>query len=314
MKKLFLAFTLVAAVATSFVSCNKTTDDSDTHTQTFTLGATSFDIKNAVTIENIPESGFVYNAIVLAQSETVGDFGNRAKGAVIVFRGDFISGTHNLVFDAEHPTDHFPMYLIAELEVDNIINFSLENLLNQADVYVADQGSFTLGMDENTFTVTTTGIQVKKVNDVTQASTSSVDVESKVLRYVLSMVEEGNFNGTTIATAGLTKLNIFSTPYYVVAFITKSGDMIGFISATSFDNGIPEGTYSINDNSIIYLQGMSLSTITFASSGQTTVARNGDTYTIDMTGLAIDGVAGTPTMHYVGTMPNFDFPFFGDNN
>ena len=41
----------------------------------------------------------------------------------------------------------------------------------------------------------------------------------------------------------------------------------------------------------------------------TAVARNGDTYTINMTGLAIDGISGTPTMHYVGTMPHFDFPF-----
>lgn len=23
----------------------------------------------------------------------------------------------------------------------------------------------------------------------------------------------------------------------------------------------------------------------------------------------IDGISGTPTLHYVGTMPNFDFPF-----
>ena len=312
MKKLFLAFTLVAAVATSFMSCNKTTDDSDTHTQKFTLGATSFDIKNAVTIENIQDSGFVYNALLLTQSESVGDYGSNGKAAVIVFRGDFTSGTHNLVFDAEHPTDHFPMYLIAELEVDNIVNFNLENLLNQADVYVADAGSFTLAMDQNTFTVTTTGIQVKKANDLTQTMTSSVDVESGVLRYVLSTVEEGNFNGKNIATAGRTKLNIFSTPYYAVAFITEDANMIGFISSTSFDNGIPEGTYSSDDNSIIYVQGMSLSTIKFASSGSISVARNGDTYTIDMTGLAIEGLSGTPTMHYVGTMPNFDFPFFSE--
>lgn len=121
--------------------------------------------------------------------------------------------------------------------------------------------------------------------------------------------EQGTFNGTNLVTAGRTKLNIFSTPYNVAAFITANGDLIGFISSTSFDNGIPEGTYSSNDNSIIYVQGMSLQTLKFASSGEATVARNGDTYTIDMTGLAIDGISGTPTMHYVGNMPNFDFPF-----
>ena len=33
-----------------------------------------------------------------------------------------------------------------------------------------------------------------------------------------------------------------------------------------------------------------------------------DNYTIDMTGLVISGI-DSPTMHYVGTMPSFDFPF-----
>lgn len=75
MKKLFLVFTLIAAVATSFMSCQKTTTDSDTHTQKYTLGATSFDINNAFTIENIKDSvGQVYNAIMLSQTEEVGYF------------------------------------------------------------------------------------------------------------------------------------------------------------------------------------------------------------------------------------------------
>ena len=309
MKKLFLTFMLVAAVATSFVSCRKTTNDSDTHTQKYTLGTTEFDINNAIAIERIQDSGLIYNAIVLAQGEYVGSFGSRSKGVVIVFQGDFTPGTYNLVFDPEQPLAHFPMYLITELEVDNIINFSLNTLLNQADVYVADNGSFALAMDQDTFTVTTTDIQVKNVRDLTQVTTSSADYEGDMLRYVLSTVVESNFNGTNLVTAGITKLNIFSTPYYVAAFITANGDLIGFISETSLDDGIPEGTYSSSDNSIIYVQGMSLLTLKYASSGEATVARNGDTYTIDMTGLAIDGISGSPTMHYVGTMPNFDFPF-----
>ena len=309
MKKLFLTFVLVAAVATSFVSCKKTTTDSDTHTQKFTLGTTSFDINNALTIESIQDSGLIYNAIVLSQGEYVGVLGSKAKGAIIVFRGDFTPGTHNIVFDPQQPLAHFPMYLIAEHEVDNIINFSLDSLMNQSDVYVADNGSFTLEMDQDQFTVTTSNIEVKNVKDLTQVSTSSVDFEGNMLRYVLSTVEEGDFNGTNLVTAGRTKLEIFSTPYSVAAFITANGDLIGFISETSFDNGIPEGTYSSNDNSIIYVQGMSLKTLKFATSGEASITRNGDTYTVDMTGLAIDGISGTPTMHYVGTMPNFDFPF-----
>lgn len=309
MKKLFLTLMLVAAVATSFMSCKKTTTDSETHTQKYSLGTTEFDINNAIAIERIQDSGLIYNAIVLAQGEYVGSFGSKSKGVIIVFRGDFTPGTHNLVFDPEQPLAHFPMYLVAELEVDNIINFSLEYLMNQAGVYVADNGSFTLEMDQDTFTVTTTGIQVKNVRDLTQVTTSSADYEGDMLRFVLSTVVEGDFNGTNLVTAGTTKLGIFSTPYHVAAFITANGDLIGFISATSFDDGIPEGSYSSDDNSIIYVQGMSLQTLKFASSGEATVARNGDTYTINMTGLAINGISGTPTMHYVGTMPNFDFPF-----
>lgn len=304
-----LALTLILGIAMVSSSCRKTTTDSDTHTQKFTLGTTEFDINNAIAIEHIQDSGLIYNVIVLAQGEYVGSLGSRVKGAIIVFQGDFTPGTHNLVFDPEQPLSHFPMYLIAEHEQDNIINFNLQNLLNQADVYVADNGSFTLAIDQDQFTVTTTDIQVKKVQDQTQTTTSSVDYEGDMLRYVLSTVEEGDFNATNLVTAGTTKLNIFSTPYHVAAFITASGDLIGFISATSFNDGIPEGTYSSNDNSIIYVQGMSLQTLKFASSGEATVARNGDTYTINMTGLAIDGISGTPTMHYVGTMPHFDFPF-----
>ena len=309
MKKLFLILMLVAAVVTSFVSCKKTTTDSDTHTQKYSLGTTEFDINNAIAIERIQDSGVIYNAMALAQGDYVGSFGSKSQGVIIVFQGDFTPGTYNLVFDPEQPLAHFPMYLVAELEVDNIINFSLEYLLNQADVYVAENGSFTLEMNQDTFTVTTTDIQVKNVRDLTQVTTSSADYEGDMLRFVLSTVEEGNFNGANLVTAGSTKLDIFSTPYYVAAFITAEGNLIGFISETSFDDGIPEGTYSSSDNSIIYVQGMSLQTLKFASSGEATVARNGDTYTINMTGLAIDGISGTPTMHYVGTMPNFDFPF-----
>lgn len=309
MKKLYLAFITLAAVATSFMGCERTTIDSDTHTQKFTLGATEFDINNAITIESIKDSGITYNVIVLAQGEYVGSLGSKAKGAVIVFRGDFTPGSYNLVYDPQEPLAHFPMYLVVEHEMSNIINFSLESLLNEADVYVADNGSFTLSMNQNKYTITTSNIQVKNAKDLTQVSTSSVDYEGDMLRYVLSTVEEGNFNGADISSAGRTKLKILTSTYDVAAFITTEGDLIGFISSTSFDNGIPEGTYTSNDNSIIYLKGMSIQSLQFASSGEATVARNGDTYTINMSGLAIDGISGSPTMHYVGTMPKFDFPF-----
>jgi hypothetical protein len=70
--------------------------------------------------------------------------------------------------------------------------------------------------------------------------------------------------------------------------ITANGDLVGILSSTSFDNGIPEGTYSSNDNSIIYMPGMSLQAIKFASSGEATVARNGNIYTVNMTGLTFN--------------------------
>jgi hypothetical protein len=54
---------------------------------------------------------------------------------------------------------------------------------------------------------------------------------------------------------------------------------------------------------------MTVTTIKYATSGKISIAKEGDIYTIDMTGLTIDGISGTPTMHYVGTMPKFDFPF-----
>jgi hypothetical protein len=308
MKKFFLAFTLVAAIA-CFVGCDRTTTDSDTHTQKFTLGTASYDIKNAVTIENIKDSvGQVYNAIMLSQTESVGSLGSQTKCVIIVFRGNFTPGTYNLAFDPEHPTDHFPMYLVAENSVDNIVNFSLNNLLNQADVYAANSGSFTLTMNQNKFTVTTTNIGVKNVKNPAEAMSSSVDFEDNMLRYILSTVVEGNFNGTNIVTAGRTVLNILSSPTNVAAFITENGDLIGFLSSTSFENGIPVGTYSSNDNSIIYLQDMSLSTLKFASSGEISVARDGDIYTINTTSLSFSNIEGTPAMHYVGTMPKFDFP------
>ncbi|MBR2770524.1 MAG: hypothetical protein IKD78_00680 [Bacteroidales bacterium] len=108
MKKLFWAFMLVTAVATSFVSCKKTTNDSDTHTQKFTLGATEFDINNAFAIENIQDSGLIYNAIVLSQADYVGSLGSRAKGAIIVFRGDYTSGTPTMHYVGTMPDFDFP--------------------------------------------------------------------------------------------------------------------------------------------------------------------------------------------------------------
>ena len=310
MKKLILVFTLIASVATSFMGCRKTTNDSDTHTQKYTLGDTSYDINNAMTIENIKDSvGQVYNAIMLSQTEEIGYFGSKTKGVFIVFKDDFESGTYNLAFDPEQPLNHFPMYLVAEYEVGNMLTFSLSNFLNQADAYAARSGSFTLTMDGDQFTVTGTGIEVKKIKDQTQVSTSSVDFEDNMIRFVLSNVVEGDFNGTNIVTAGRTTLNILGTMTDVATFITENGNIIGFSSSSASGDDLSTGTFTYNDRDIFYIQDMTVTTIKYATSGEISVAKDGDTYTIDMTGLTIDGFSGTPTMHYVGTMPKFDFPF-----
>lgn len=309
MKKLFLVFTLVAAMATGFMGCQKTTSDSDTHTQQYTLGTTSFDIHNAMTIENIKDSiGQVYNAIMLSQTEEVGYFGSKTKGVFIIFRGDFTSGIYNLAFDPEQPLDHFPMYLVAECEVGNILTFSLSNFLNQADAYAANSGSLTLAMDGNQFTITGTDIGVKKIKDQTQVSTSSVDFEDTMLRFVLSDVVEGDFNGNNIVTAGRTTMNL-GTMTDVAAFITETGNVIGFASSSASGDDLPTGTYTYNDWTIFYLQDMTLTTLKFATNGEISIAKESDIYTIDMTGLTIDGISGTPTLHYVGTLPKFEFPF-----
>ena len=310
MKKLYLAIMLAAAVATSFVSCTKTTTDSDTHTQKYTLGETSFDINNAFTIENIKDSiGQVYNAIMLSQTEEVGYFGTKTKGVFIVFQGDFTSGTYNLAFDPQQPLAHFPMYLVAECEVNNIIDFSLSSFLNQADAYAANSGSFTLAMSGNQFTVTGSGIGVKKIKDQTQVSTSSVDFEDNMIRFVLSDVVTGNFNGTNIATAGRTILNILGSTMDVAAFITENGNMIGFSSSTAAGDDLPTGTFTYNDRDIFYMEDMTFSTIKYATSGEISIAREGNIYTINMTGLTFSSISGTSTMQYVGTLPKFDFPF-----
>jgi hypothetical protein len=306
MKKLFLSLMLVAAFAMSFVSCDKKTTESETHSQTFTLGETSFAIDNAITIENIQYQGSdVYSAIVLSQGKMIGNNSGEGKGVVIVFHGDITAGTHNLAFNPLYPTANFPMYFVAELQVDDIVNFSLENLMEQEGVFVGTSGSFTLAMDGNVYTLTTEGIEVKKIKDLSVIEPSSVDYEGGVDRYVLATVVEGNFNGTNIVTAGTTKYTIAIVQANFAAFITESADMIALISG----NSIPVGTFTYEDYPIMYIPTMNTANAVRATGGEGTISKDGDYYTIDMTGLVFDGMVGTSALHYVGTMPYFDFPF-----
>lgn len=308
MKKLFLSLMLVASLVFGFTGCQKTASESDTHTQTFTLGEATYNINNVVTIENIHHNGSqIYNAISFLDSKLIGDEGGEGQGVVIVFQGDITPGTHEIVFDPEHPTAHFPMYFFADIEIETIVNFSIETLLAQDNIYVADAGAFTLEMDENFVTVTTDNIDVIKVKDQAIIETSSVDYEGNVTRYKLAEVEEGNINDTDILTAGITSFNLIIQTY-VAAFIAENTDMIGFTSMSSFADGLPEDTFSYNDYPIIYVHAMNIKEPKFATSGSITVAKDGDIYTIDMTDMEFNGINGIFTLHYVGTMPYFNLP------
>ena len=310
MKKVFLSLMLVASLVFSFTGCKKTASESDTHSQTFTLGETTYDINNVITIENIHYNGSqIYNAIVLSEGQMIGNNGGQGQGVVIIFRGDITPGTYNLAYDPAHPTANYPMYLFAELEVENIVNFSIDELMAQDNVYVADAGAFTLEVDDDWFTITTDNIDVEKVKDSGIITTSSVDYEGDVARYVLAEVEEGNINGTNIVTAGITSYNLMFIQTYIASFIAENGDMIGFTSTSSFAGGLPVGTFSTSDYPIIYVQGMNINSPKLASKGNITVAKEGNIYTIDMTNMEFQGIDGVYTLHYVGTMPYFEFPF-----
>ena len=300
MKKVFFSLMLIAALALGFTNCNKNTSESETHSQTFTFGETTYDIDNVITIENIQYNGSqIYNAIVFSQGQMIGNNGGEGRGIVIIFRGDFTAGTYNMTFDPAHPTNNFPMYIYTELEVEDIVNFNIDDLMAQDDVYAASSGSFTLEMDGDMFTVTTDGIEVEKVSDAA-VKTSSVDCESEVARYVLATVEEGNINGVNIVTAGATKIT-YIVEQKVLCFITEEANMIGYFYS---GNSIPTGT--INNAALIYVDGMNTSNIQ-PGSGTISIEKEGDIYTINIAEATIG--SNNYTLHYVGTLPTFDLPF-----
>ena len=306
MKKLFLSLMLVAAVATAFVGCKKNASESDTHSQSFTLGETTYSVDNSVTIENIQYNDKqIYNAIVLSTGQMIGDNSGEGQSIVIVFRGNFTAGTYNLSTNLES----FPKYFFGELEVEDIVNFSIDDLMEQEGVYMANSGSFTLEMDGDFFTITTDGVEVEKIKDPAIVETSSADYEGDMLRYVLARVEEGTLNEANIVTAGRTEYKLWFIDTQIVAFITEEGDMLGFTSSTPFTDGVPTGEFTNDDYLIILVEDMNIKAPKPATSGNINISKDGETYTIDITGVEFNGVEDTYSMHYVGTMPYFDFPF-----
>lgn len=306
MKKVFFSLMLAATLAFGFTSCDKTTTTSDTHSQTFTLGETSYPVDNVVTIENIQSDGSdVYNAILLYTGKLIGDTGGECKGVTIIFKGDIIDGTYNLSGD----DNYFPKYVFADVSINNIINFDIWELADD-NAYIATSGSFTLENTDDGYVVTTSSIEVKNTWDPSIVETSSVDYEGASATYRLATVQEGTLNDgeadANVVTAGTTKYTLMIVETNVACFITDSGDMIGFTSMQSLADGVPEGQYTNSDYPIIQVNIMDLEHFHPATSGSISVAKDGDVYTIDITDAAINGK--TYNMHYVGTLPYFNLP------
>ena len=298
MKKVFFSLMLIAALVFSFTSCEKKASESDTHSQTFTLGETTYDIDNVITIENIQYEGRdVYNAIVLSQGQMIGNTGGEGRGVTILFKGDINPGTYNFTGNDEE----YPKYVFGDLTVEDIVNFNIENLEDE-DAYYAISGSLTLEINGDTYTITTDGIEVEYFKDPAIVETSSVDYEGSVERYVLATVEEGTINNENIVTAGSTKFNVLGFEQKALCFITEAGNMLGYIYQS---NSIPTGT--IENANLLYVNGMNINSGVQTGQGTITIEKNEDVYTVDIQDATIG--SENYTMHYVGTLPYFDFPF-----
>jgi len=302
MKKLFLSLMLVAGLAAGFSSCQKL-DDSDTHSQTFTLESDTYDIQSAITIENIhyEDSDDIFNAMILSNGEFTGNAGN-GKGVIIVFKDEISEG----IYDLSNDLTTFPKYMYADVNVDDIISFDLADLQNDNDVYIAYTGSLTIERVGDEYTVTTDNVEVENAVNPDIFYSSSVDFEGTPISYVLADVDEGYVSdGTedeTIVTAGSMKYQLLIVEQNFVCFFTEEGNMICF---TYQGNSIPTG--DLNDSSIILVDGMNIGNPQIASGGSITVELDGDTYTVDITDATIN--EKTYTLHYIGTLPFFDFPF-----
>ena len=308
MKKLFLSLMLVAGLAAGFTSCNQK-NESDTHSQTFTLGETSYHVDNAITIQNIQYQGSdVYNTIVLSQGQLIGETGGEGQGVVILFKGDIAAGTYALSAD----DNAYPKYFVAEVSIEDIVNFDIENYEDNENSYMAFTGSITIDDANGKYVITTDGIEVNQYEFdengnpvIVETATSSVDFEGTTIDFVLATVVEGDLNGEEIVTAGTTNITLMFVDFNVACFITEEGNFIGFESTESFANGLPVGEFTNSDYPIIMVQAMDIQTVKTASEGTINIARDENNYyTIDITAV-IDGTEYT--MHYVGTMPQFDF-------
>ena len=317
LKKFFLAFMLIVVTIAGFNSCDKNVSESETHSQSFTLGETSYAIDNAFTVENINDShGNIYNAVVLGQGQIIGNAGE-GKAVILVFKGDIQPGTYTMSYNSMNPTSNYPKYYFIQIKVEDIVNFSLDDLMTQDGYYVANDGSFTLEKDGDVFTITTDGIEVENINDAAVVETSSVDLESDLLSYVLPTIEEGNVDGVNIVFSGILKMKIEFLDMYCLAFLTAYGDVFGFTLPASYINGIPEDAYSFVNHMIIYFSLTDITTVKYARcEGEVRVTRDNNIYNIDMKDLVFSNRdIKISRLHYVGEMLYYDFqiPFLDEN-
>ena len=325
MKKLSFALMLMMALAVSFMGCQKepptVTIDPECHSETFTLGETTYNVDDFFTVENIQYDGSqVYNVIVLSQHQMIGENGGEGQGVFLIFRGAITAGTYELTapqmdslgfsldslsMDVIESWNNYPMYFFAELEVEDMVTFSLDYLMEQENLYVACAGVFTLEVEDDGFTITTDGIEVVKMNDPAIIETSSVDFAGAPDSYVLATVEEGNINGVDIVTAYASNFdpNIsFSwMELKCVCFITRDGNMLVY----PYPDAIPTGI--IEDTVLMYVEGMSIYQ-PYSGSGTVTIEEENGIYTVDAPEVTINGTSYA--LHYVGTLPFFDFSLY----
>ena len=308
MKKLFLSLMLIAGLATCFTSCdgNQNNNESTDHTQTFTLGEESYHVDNAISILNIQYQGSdVYNTIILSEGSLIGD-GAEGQGVTIIFNGDIETGTYE--FSADENV--YPKYFVGAVDVENIIEFNIEDYEDNEDAYMATTGTMTIEIVEGKYIITTDGIEVINYKDNT-TETSSVDFEGTTQDFRLATVEqESVLNDSPVVTAGLTHISyaVFNSEFLV--FFNEAGEMFGLISFTSWNGNIPEGQITVNNNQpLLYLNLNEIDDIdasvlidNLTTTGTVNIAKEGDMYIVDIQ-------SGENNLHYKGTLPQFDFFF-----
>lgn len=321
MKKLFLSLMLVAGLATCFTSCdgNQNENESTDHSQTFTLGETSYHVDNAISILNIQYQGSdVYNAIILSEGNLIGDEGAEGEGVIIIFKGDITAGS----FTLSDASETYPKYFIGEISVDDVVDFANninpETYQNSGSAYMASTGTLTIEDADTKYIFTTDGIEVNQYDVdangnpvIVETKTSSIDFEGKTEDFTLATVEpESMLNESPIVTAGLTSFSyaIFNSDYLV--FFSEDGKMFGLISYASWQGNIPQGQITVDSaHPLLYLDLNEIDEIdasvlidNLTTEGTVNIAKEGDMYVVDI-------VSGDNNLHYKGTLPQFDFFF-----